>query len=310
LKTRIAVLGAKGLIGSSLCSRLSGDFDVQGFSRKDADFNDLSQTIKVLSRFKPTILINAVGKVGGVSANLETPVQLLLGNTRPSLNILEAAHEVDIPRFFQFGAACMYPINENHALKETDLGTGSVEFTSRSYAYAKILQHEALLAYRSQHNRSSWTTLIPTNIFGIGDWTHGDRGHFISMMTEKIIRARNLGEPEVEVWGDGSALRDFISVEDLTSAVKFLIQNGTGGASALNISGYGEITILNVAQKIKLLLNYNGSLVLNPDKPAGAKRKVLDSSMMTGLHWTCSNELGAALQSYLHAAEEHYSQLT
>jgi GDP-L-fucose synthase len=303
---RVAILGANGLIGKALYRGLSQQFIVKGFTREDADFSNFAETVRLISSYKPDLIINASGKVGGVAENLKSPVELLISNISSSINILRAAHECNVPRLFQFGSACMYPLKDSGGSREDELGTGSVEESSRAYAHAKILQHEALYAYHKEYNRSDWITLVPTNLFGAQDWEHGQSGHFIGMMTEKVLRAKKNRKEDVEVWGDGTALRDFISVEDLVSTLSFLIVNGTNGESIINISGYGEISVREIAIKLKSITGYDGELVFNAKEPSGAKRKLLDASLLKGLGWNLTGNLHDALESYVNLAELHF----
>lgn len=298
-----------GLIGSAINKILGSEalFDFSMFNHACIDVLDSAKLSELLILESPDVLINAVGRVGGIAKNISSPATLLHDNTMTSLSILNSANEAGIDRYIQFASACVYPAILDRAFKPSDLGTSPMEQTSIGYSSAKMLAIEAVKAYRSQFSRK-WITLVPTNIYGIDDWRHGESGHVIGMLTEKIVLAMKNGVETVSVWGDGSSLRDFLFVEDLALATKHVILSDLFDDPILNVSGSGEISIVNLAYLLRNLLGFQGEFVFDKTKPAGAMRKILDADVLKNSGWNPSRTLEEGLNEYLYYAKKFFSK--
>lgn len=249
----------------------------------------------------PSIVINAAGGVAGIQGNIDNPVDLLMSNTEVTTSVLRASHAVGVPRYLQYASACVYPLNESTPSRPEDLGTGLIEQTSLSYATAKILAIEAVRAYRNQY-KYDWVTIIPTNLYGPGDWDHGSGGHVISMLIEKFVSAKDKGSDAVTVWGDGKSKRSFLHVDDLANATEFLLKRTRGDQAVINVSGDQEITIGDLALLIRDVTGYEGEVIFDSSKPNGARRKQLDDSYLRGKGWQPNVTLEVGLKDYL----QHY----
>jgi GDP-L-fucose synthase len=223
-KKKVLVTGASGFIGSSIIVCLEDDFDVALSNHSECNLENYDETYSLLKRYKPCILVNAAGRVAGIQGNLNNSTELLEINARIALNISKAAHELGVKHVIQFASACVYPLNDRKASQPSDIGKGSIEESSKSYAMSKLLAIEIFSAYRKQHGHQ-WITIIPSNLYGAGDWNHGSNGHVASMLLERFFEARKNSQQEVSVWGDGQSLRNFLNVQDLAKAVKFIIEN-------------------------------------------------------------------------------------
>jgi GDP-L-fucose synthase len=246
--------------------------------------------------------VNAAGRAAGIQGNLNNSRELLEINARIALNISKAAHELGVQHVIQFASACVYPLNDRTASQPSDLGKGLIEESSKSYAMSKLLAIEIFSAYRKQYE-NQWVTIIPSNLYGAGDWNHGSNGHVASMLLERFFEARKNSLQEVTVWGDGQSLRNFLNVQDLAKAVKFVIDNEIWDEEVINICGEPEISIEQLTQLIAQTTGYTGNVLFDETKPNGARRKMLDDSYIRSFGWfpTISLEDGFAeyYKSYL-----------
>jgi len=160
---RILVFGANGFIGSAISKKFSISDSYLGLTRRDLDVRDYSEVKKSIADFKPTVVINATGKVAGIQGNIDAPVNLMRDNSENILSITKACHDLKILKMIQFASACIYPLNELSESKPEDLGTGVIEQTSKAYAISKIFGVELFYSYRKQFGYQ-WSTIIPTNL--------------------------------------------------------------------------------------------------------------------------------------------------
>lgn len=281
---KILLFGASGFLGSSLYESLRGNYNVSISSHKNSDLQNFDETFSLINRFRPTILINAAGKVAGIQGNLNNPTDLITSNARIALNVSKASHELGIEHVIQFASACVYPLNESTPAKPSDIGNGKIEETSKSYAMSKLLAIEIFSAYRKQFGHK-WITVIPSNLYGSGDWNHGTDGHVGSMLLERFSIASRNTEDTVGVWGDGQSLRNFLNVKDLASSVEFIIENQIWDQEIINVCGEPEVTIEQLTHLIAKVTDFKGQIEFDTTKPNGARRKMLDDSYLRSLGW-------------------------
>ncbi len=304
---KVLLLG-DGLVGSALNRILKSEscLRLSAFNHSRIDVLDSPKLTELLILESPDVLINAVGSVGGIAKNIAAPATLLTHNSMTNLSILKSANQANIARYIQFASACVYPAGLSRSMKPSDIGTAPMEQTSIGYSTAKLLAIEAVNAYRSQFSRK-WITLIPTNIYGRDDWRHGDAGHVIGMLTEKIILAIKNGDETVSVWGDGSSLRDFLFVEDLALATKHVVLNNMFDDPILNVAGSGELSIGRLSQLLGNMLGFQGKFVFDATKPTGARRKILDGEVLKSSGWNPSRTLEEGLIEYLSYAKKFFN---
>jgi GDP-L-fucose synthase len=301
-KPRILVFGADGFIGTAISKEFSNFDSYLGLTRKDLDVRDYSKVKKFIVDFAPTIVINATGKVAGIQGNIDSPVNLMRDNSENILSITKACHEMKIIKMIQFASACIYPLNEFSASKPEDLGTGIIEQTSKAYAISKIFGVELFDSYRRQFGYQ-WSTIIPTNLYGVGDWNTGTDGHVIAMLTKKFIKAKQNRLPQVEVWGDGKSYRSFLNVIDLAAATKFFVLNDMFSNQVTNLNGEKEVSIYDLAYLIKNVTEYSGEIVFDASKPNGARRKTLNDDSIRKLGWEPKISLSQGITEYVKELE-------
>jgi GDP-L-fucose synthase len=301
-KERILLFGADGFIGKSISKELSKFSFYSGLTRNNLDVCEYSKVKQVILDFKPTIVINTTGKVAGIQGNIDSPVSLMRDNSENILSITKACHELKIEKMIQFASACVYPLNEINSSMPEDLGTGIIEQTSKSYATSKIFGIELFNSYRKQFGYK-WSTIIPTNLYGVGDWNTDTNGHVIAMLVRKFISAKQKKLSQVEVWGDGQSLRNFLNVTDLAEATSFFILNEMFDNEITNISGEKEVSIEELALIIKKVIEYQGELIFDKTKPNGARRKILNDDLIRSLGWIPKVSLDRGITEYIKELE-------
>jgi len=301
-KERILLFGEDGFIGSAVSKKLSKFSFYLGLTRNNLDVSEYPMVKQAILDFKPTIVINATGKVAGIQGNIDSPVSLMRDNSENILSITKACHELKIEKMIQFASACVYPLNEINSSKPNDLGTGIIEQTSKSYATSKIFGIELFNSYRKQFGYK-WSTIIPTNLYGVGDWKTDTDGHVIAMLVKKFKAAKQKKLPHVEVWGDGQSLRNFLNVIDLAEATSFFILNEMFDNEITNISGEKEVSIEELALIIKKAIEYKGELIFDKTKPNGARRKTLNDDLIRSLGWNPKISLDQGIIEYIKKLE-------
>ena len=301
-KERILLFGAGGFIGSAISKELLKFDSYLGLTRKDLDAREYSKVKQAILDFNPTVVINATGKVAGIQGNIDLPVNLMRDNSENILSITQACHELKIIKMIQFASACVYPLNQLNSSKPDDLGTGIIEQTSKSYATSKIFGIELFNSYRKQFGYK-WSTIVPTNLYGFGDWNTDPDGHVIAMLSKKFLEAKQKQLPKVEVWGDGQSFRNFLNIKDLASATKFFITKDMFDCEITNISGEKMVSIEELALLIKKSTGYLGKIIFDSSKPNGARRKVLNDDPIRMLGWNPKISLDSGITEYIRELE-------
>lgn len=274
---KILVLGASGTLGRAFVRALenSANHSLEVLTREDVDFSVYLDSLSAIKEIGPDLVINCVGSVGGVKANLEHPFELVTNNSLTTTNIARVLHYLKIDKYCYFAPACIYPASNQHVATEMDLWQGNPEISSRPYASSKLMGIELIRSANNEFNYN-WKVFIPTNVFGIGDWKHINSGHVISMVTQKILHAKKEKLDSLELWGTGKAVRDFISSDSLAA---FVVANLDCWNYELpeisNVPGYGPITIEDLAKQLCRVLDFKGKIIWNSDMPEGSKFKVL-----------------------------------
>lgn len=282
---RIYVAGHGGLAGSAIWRHLiqNGYTNLAGFSSRELDLTDREATLSAFRELQPRVVIDAAALVGGISANLRSPVDFLNTNLKIQLNLMEAAFEVGTRQFVFLGSSCIYPKLARQPILESELFQGSLEESNIGYAVAKIAGVVQIQSYRRQHELP-WISLMPTNLYGPGDNFDPESSHVLAALIRKFHEAKVKGIPAVEVWGTGSALREFMHSEDLASATEFLLQHFDDD-EPINVGSGDEVSIRDLAYLVREIVEYEGEVVFDTSKPDGTPRKKLDSSKLHRLGW-------------------------
>ena len=300
----ILVAGASGLVGSAIVRELKRvNMSVIGISSKDLNLLDRSRTFSYVKSIKPTVVIDAAAKVGGIGGNSNYPVEFLSQNIQIQSNLMDSAHEANVERFIFLGSSCIYPKTCPQPIKEEYILTGELEETNSAYAIAKIAGIELIKSYRKEYNRS-WISVMPTNLYGPNDNFNLETSHVLPALIRKFVDAVRINSPEVVLWGTGSPLREFLHVDDLAKAILVCLKN-YDDSQHINIGSGIEISIKDLSIKIADIVGYNGKIIWDPKYPNGTPRKVLDITKITKLGWAPLISLDSGIKSTV----EWYSQI-
>lgn len=290
---RIYVAGHRGLVGSAVVRRLAREpVETLTATRAELDLRDQAATRAFMLAKKPDIVIVAAARVGGILANSSRPADFIYDNLMIAGNVIHAAHEADVQRLLFLGSSCIYPRLAPQPMAEDSLLTGPLEPTNQWYAIAKIAGVKLCDAYREQHGRS-YISAMPTNLYGPGDNFDLDSSHVIPALMRKIDAAARDGS-DVEIWGTGKPLREFMHVDDLADAIVFLLRQ-YDEAGPINAGTGEEVSIEELARLIAEAVGFKGRFVFDPSKPDGAPRKLIDSSRLRGMGWRPNYDLRRGL---------------
>jgi GDP-L-fucose synthase len=286
LTDKVYIAGHRGLAGSAIWRHFekAGYSNLIGFTSSELDLTDRSQTLSVIKDVTPDVVIDAAAKVGGIHANNTYPAAFLSDNLQIQVNLMDAAHEAGVDRLLFLGSSCIYPKFAPQPIQESALLTGALEATNEAYGIAKIAGILHVQAMRRQHQHH-WISAMPTNLYGPNDNYHPENSHVLAALIRKFHEAVVADSPVVEVWGTGTPLREFLHVDDLASAVEFLLLNYDED-DTINVGSGQEVSINELARIIADVVGFKGELRNNTDKPDGTPRKILDSSRLHNLGWS------------------------
>jgi GDP-L-fucose synthase len=281
---KILVAGATGLVGSAVVMAFqSQNYKVVGINRSVVDLMDARATEEFMVKEKPGLIVDAAAKVGGIGANNSYPVEFLGDNIIIQGNLMRAAYKANVANFVFLGSSCIYPRDCPQPIKEEYLMTGPLEATNSAYAIAKIAGIEMVNSYRKEYG-TKWISLMPTNLYGPRDNFDLAASHVLPAFIRRFIEAVETGAEKVTLWGSGSALREFLHVDDLAKAVVMAAEN-YDSSMHLNVGTGQELSIKDLAEKVAAAAGFSGQIEWDSSKPDGTPRKVLDVSRVKALGW-------------------------
>lgn len=295
---KIFVAGHRGLVGSAIIRKLKseGFNNIITRTHDELDLTNQEKVFKFFANEKPEYVFMAAAKVGGIQANREALDQFLYVNALIAFNTIMAAFESSVKKFCFLGSSCIYPRECSQPIKEEYLLTSPLEVTNEGYALAKI-NGLKLCEYLNLHhrNKADFISLMPCNLYGPGDNYHLEHSHVIPALIRRFHEAKVSGKNEVVMWGTGSAMREFLHIDDLAHACFFLMQNYSGdineaqkgepGISWINV-GYGtDVSLKTLGSMIADTVGFHGKIVYDHIHPDGTPRKLLDSSKLFSMGW-------------------------
>ena len=281
----IFVAGHRGLAGGAIFRELrrANYSNLVTRTSKELNLRDRDATRAFFEKERPQVVAVAAAKVGGIKANNDFPVEFLLWNLQIQNNVIEAAADFGVKKLLFLGSSCIYPKLARQPIPESELLTGPLEPTNEAYAIAKIAGIRLCQAYARQYGKN-FISAMPTNLYGPGDNFDLNNSHVLPALLRKVHEAKIAGAKEVVVWGSGAPLREFLHVDDLAGACRFLLENYDDPA-LINV-GYGdEVSIRELAVTICEVLGFEGALTFDASKPDGTPRKLMDSSRLRSLGW-------------------------
>lgn len=294
LNNKIYVAGHKGLVGSAIVRQLKS----RGFSNllvrthKDLDLTNQAQVTKFFEQEKPDYVILAAAKVGGIYANNTYPADFIYQNIMIEANVINSAYQNNVKRLLFLGSSCIYPKETKQPMCEDALLKNLLEPSNEPYALAKISGIKLCESYNRQYG-TDFRSIMPTNLYGINDNFHPKNSHVTPALIHRFHEAKINNDAEVIVWGTGNAKREFLYVDDMAEASLFVLEldkkiyqdNTKPTLSHINIGTGKEVTIKELAEKIKKVVGFKGQVVFDLSMPDGAPRKLIDVSLMNKLGW-------------------------
>ncbi len=285
---KIFLAGHRGLVGTAVEKRLRlrGYDNLLLQSHRELDLTRQSAVETFFDKERPACVIIAAAKVGGIYANETYPADFIYDNLMIATNVIHAAYRYGVKKLINLGSSCIYPKLAPQPLKEEYLLSGPLESTNEAYAVAKIAAIKLCHYYNKQYG-TRFISLMPTNLYGPNDNYHPKNSHVIPALIGKIHEAKINRRDTVELWGDGSPLREFLYSDDLGDAIVFVMENANAFESfeLINVGTGEEISIKNLARLIADEISYPGEIVWNSEMPNGTPRKILDSSRIISLGW-------------------------
>lgn len=291
LTDKIYIAGHRGMVGGAIKRRLEtlGYQNIITRTSAELDLRNQAAVNDFFAEEQPDYVFLAAAKVGGIHANNTYRAEFLYDNLIMEANIIHAAYQQQAKKLMFLGSSCIYPKLAPQPLQESSLLTGPLEYTNEPYAIAKIAGIKLCEAYRDQYG-CNFISVMPTNLYGIGDNYHPENSHVLPALIRKFHEAKEGGKAAVTVWGTGTPKREFLYADDLADACVYLMLH-YDGKELVNIGTGEDLTIRELAETIKEVVCYEGGLEFDSSKPDGTPRKLMDVSKLHSLGWKHSTAL-------------------
>ena len=305
IEQKIFVAGHNGMVGSAI-NRVLINKDYENIitrSRAELDLTNQADVKAFFAAEKIDQVYIAAAKVGGIHANNTYPAEFIYDNLMIEANIIHEAWRSGVSKLLVLGSSCIYPKLADQPIVESALLTGKIEPTNEPYGIAKIAGIKLCESYRRQYN-ADFRSVMPTNLYGLGDNYHPENSHVIPALIRRFYEAKENGIDKVEIWGTGNQYREFLYVDDMAAASVFLMELDREAYEAqteplqghINI-GYGQdVTIKHLVDVIAKVVGYRGSVEFDHGKPDGPPRKLVDSSRIRQLGWEPSISLEEGIE--------------
>ena len=306
---KIYVAGHRGMVGSAIVRKLTSE----GFENlllktsTELDLRNQQEVVAFFAKEKPDFVFLAAAKVGGILANNTYRADFLYDNLMIEANIIKASHQINVKKLLFLGSSCIYPKMAKQPITENALLSGLLEPTNEPYAIAKIAGIKLCETFREQY-ACNFIAAMPTNLYGPNDNYNLQNSHIIPALLRKFYEAKLIGKPEVEVWGDGSPLREFLHVDDCADACIFLMQN-YDDKQFVNVGSGEEKSIKQVVEIIKQKIGFKGNIAYNTSYPNGTPRKLMDVQKIHQLGWQHKISFEDGIDSTIAILEEELSKV-
>lgn len=303
---KIYLAGHRGMVGSAILRKLQagGYENIVVRSHAELDLTDQTAVREFMQTQQPEQVILAAAKVGGIHANNVYPAEFIYQNLMMEANIVHQAWAAGCRELLLLGSSCIYPKFAEQPMQESALLTGLLEPTNEPYAIAKIAGIKLCESYNRQYG-TDYRSVMPTNLYGENDNFHLENSHVIPAMIRKFHDAKMAGAPDVTLWGTGTAMREFLHVDDMAAACLHVLNLDSSVYQAatqpmlshVNVGTGEDVTIRELAETIRNVVGFAGDIVWDSSKPDGTPRKLMDNSKLRSLGWQPSVDLEAGLKS-------------
>lgn len=285
-RPRVLLTGGTGMVGRNIVEHPAvRHWELVAPTRAELDLERADAVCAFMHEVRPQVVIHAAGLVGGIHANMARPVDFLVRNTDLGRNVILGAHAAGVPQLINLGSSCMYPRNGVNPLREEQVLAGELEPTNEGYAIAKIYAARLCQYLRRQEPTLEYKTLIPCNLYGRHDHFEPTRSHLVAAALRKVHEAARSGAGFVDVWGDGTARREFMDAADLADAVVRHVLQGRDAPELMNIGLGRDHSVNDYYRAAARAVGWNGQLRHDLSKPVGMKQKVVDTSRQTAWGW-------------------------
>lgn len=302
---KIYVAGHTGLVGSAIIRQLEslGYNNLLTRKHKDLDLTNQADVKEFFINEKPDVVILAAATVGGIFANNTYPADFIYKNLMIEANVINASYENDVRQLLFLGSTCIYPKLADQPMREDSLLTGPLEPTNEPYALAKIAGIKLCESFNRQYG-TDYRSVMPTNLYGINDNFHTENSHVIPSLMRRFHDAKINNLSEVIVWGTGSAMRDFLYVDDMANACIFILEldkstydlNTKPMTSHINIGTGIDISIKEMAETMRIVIGFDGKISFDSSKPDGALKKLTDVSCLMNMGWKYTVDIKDGLE--------------
>lgn len=301
---KVLVTGGRGMVGRNLIESAPKDVDIIAPTRSDLDLSDRAATAGYIAQCAPDVVIHSAGRVGGIQANIADPVGFLVENLDLGLSVVLAAQAAGVPRLLNLGSSCMYPREGENPLREATVMTGALEPTNEGYALAKVAAARLCDYISRTDERLSYKTLIPCNLYGRHDKFDAATSHLIPAIIRKLHDARVAGDETVEIWGDGTARREFMWAGDLADGIWTAIERFDDLPPMMNMGLGVDYSINEYYRTAAAVIGWKGEFVHDLSRPTGMQQKLVSTDLQESFGWRpkTSLEEGIAL-TYAHFAD-------
>ncbi len=294
--SKIYVAGHRGMVGAGVVRALQakGYHNIITRTRSELDLTNQVAVNEFLATEKPDVIVIAAAKVGGIHANNTYPAEFIYENLALEQNLIHGAYQHGVGRVLFLGSSCIYPKLAEQPMREDALLTGPLEPTNEAYAIAKIAGLKLCEFYRRQYG-VTYHSAMPTNLYGQRDNYHGENSHVLPALLRRFHEAKESGAKDITLWGTGSPMREFLHVDDLSSALVYLLELEEP-PDLVNV-GYGsDVTIKELSEIVCETVGFEGEMVWDTNRPDGTPRKLMDSSIMRSLGWEPKIDLRTGVQ--------------
>ena len=282
----LLLTGGSGLVGRNIQNHYaSNKWNIIAPTSNDLNLMDYTAVKSFFNACKPDIILHCAGRVGGISANIMEPVAFLDSNIVIGRNVIMGAREAKIKKLINLASTCIYPREAKNPLKEEYILEGKLEPTNEGYAIAKIVALRLCQYIRKEDPSYNYKTLIPCNLYGRFDKFDPKNSHLLPAIIHKVHQAKITGKQSVEIWGDGSARREFMYIEDLADAIYFAMESILDIPDLMNIGVGTDYTIKEYYESVSKVIGWQGEFVFDHSKPTGMAQKLSDTNLQSKWGW-------------------------